>query len=111
MKRKIPFSLFCMFCISFGANAETTQWVENTDGDLKANEYRAVDTKGAVTRRPCPYTCAMREIPKESCKEWKSITHSVDGECYVQDLRISKDDAMPNDTRGESQRSAEGYSK
>ena len=53
----------------------------------------------------------MRGFPKEHCKEWKSITHSLDGECYVQDLRVSGNDVMPDDTRQENARSAAGYKK
>lgn len=109
MKRFMP--LFLALLTSTVAYAETTQWVEDTDGELMPNEYRLVDTKGSVTRRPCPYTCEMRDIPKEFCKEWKSITNAVDGECYVQDLRISHDDAMPIDTKSESAHGMAGYKK
>ena len=72
------------------AYAETM--VEDKDGDIQPNEYRVISVNGSTTRRPCPYTCEMRQIPKESCKEWKSLE---DSECYVQDLRIGGSDAMP----------------
>ncbi len=94
-------------CFAFTISAE--EWRENTDGDMKPFEYRAVDAHGAVTRSACPYTCKDRSIPKESCKEWKSITHSEGGECYVQDLRISKNDAMPNTTASEVKKTTDNY--
>lgn len=91
--------------------ADSVNWQEDTDGDVGPNEYRVIDPHGAVTRRPCPWSCEMRGIPKEHCKEWKSITNAVDGECYVQDLRISKADAMPIDTAKEAQAGMAGYRK
>lgn len=84
----------------------TQQWVEDRDGEIAPNEYRVIDPAGGVTRRPCPYTCEMRGFPKKHCKEWKSVTKAQDGECYVQDLRVSTDDAMPtsasDDAKAES---------
>ena len=75
------------------ATAYAESMVADVDGDIQPNEYRVISANGSTTRRPCPYTCEMREIPKESCKEWKSLE---DSECYVQDLRIGGSDAMPN---------------
>ena len=91
------------------AQPSAQNWVEDLDGDPKPYEYRLIDPKGAVSRGECPFTCADRQIPKEHCKEWKSITNSPGGECYVQDLRISKDDAMPKDTKLEAKKTTENY--
>lgn len=61
--------------------------VEDDDGYLKANEYEVISTNGAITRAFCPYTCAMRDLPAEHCKTWRSLN---DPElCYVQDTRVS----------------------
>ena len=94
-------------CFAFSLSAE--EWKENTDGEMKPHEYRIVDAHGAVTRAACPYSCSDRGIPKESCKEWKSITHSLGGECYVQDLRVSKNDAMPESTASEVKKTTSQY--
>lgn len=95
---KAPY-LFVLLLLttSIAAYADTvlnppTSMVEDTDGNIQANEYRVISANGSTSRRPCPYTCEMRQIPKEQCKEWKSLE---DSECYVQDLRIGGSDAMP----------------
>ena len=59
---------------------------EDRDGVIEPDEYRKVSENGAVTRRPCPYTCEDRGIPQEKCRAWPS---HYEGECYVQDLRIA----------------------
>ena len=54
LNRATVFTLFLLNISTFAYSEQT--WVENTDGDLKPNEYRVVDPKGAVTRSKCPYT-------------------------------------------------------
>jgi hypothetical protein len=103
-------ALLTVLMVNFvNAQSAPKTWVEDVDGDPKPFEYRLIDPKGAVTRGECPYTCADRQIPKEHCKEWKSITNSPGGECYVQDLRISNDDAMPKDTKLEAKKTTDNY--
>ena len=70
--------------------------VEDTDGDIQPNEYRVISADKSTTRRACPYTCEMRQIPLEHCKQWKSLS---DSQCYVQDLRLGGSDAMPTKDR------------
>lgn len=77
-----------------GQQVRTKQWTEDRDGEIGPNEFRVIDPNGAVTRRPCPYTCGMRGIPKSQCRQWPSAG-AAQGECYVHDLRVSRDDAMP----------------
>lgn len=63
----------------------------DTDGIIEKDEYRIISENGRLTRRPCPYTCEMRGIPKKYCHEF----HSIDGsECYIEDTRLP-DDALP----------------
>ena len=64
---------------------------ENRDGVIKDNEYRVISLDGSLTRRPCPYTCEMRGIPRQHCREFKS----GDGtECYVKDTRYPDSDVL-----------------
>ena len=100
-----------LICLSITQFLQAEDWKEDTTGEGGNHTYRIIDPKGAVTRAACPYSCIDRNIPKESCKEWKSITNALGGSCYVQDLRISHDDAMPKDTRSEVQKSKNGYKK
>ena len=79
--------------------------IEDTDGELGANEYIVISPNGSITRAHCPYTCEMRGLPAEHCKTWKSVTND---ECYVQDLRIPSN-AMPEDTFNEVAKSKAGY--
>lgn len=60
--------------------------IEDTDGVLTQNEYEQVSVNNSITRALCPYTCEMRNLPKEHCKTWKS--NMEPNKCYVQDLRI-----------------------
>ena len=64
---------------------------EDKDGEIAADEYQIISVNGGVTRRPCPYTCEMRGIPRDHCKEWTS-NNKVD--CYVQDTSKPAD-VMP----------------
>ena len=58
---------------------------ENTDGNIQPGEYERISPNGAVTRRPCPYTCPMHNVPSNHCREWRS----KDGDlCYVWDTRL-----------------------
>jgi hypothetical protein len=92
------FCIFIFFTL-IPVSALATDWSEDLDGTGGEKKFRYIDSKKSITRGPCPYTCTDREIPKEYCKEWKSISKSEGGECYVQDLRISKDDAMPKNQK------------
>ena len=94
-------------CFAFSLSAEN--WKEDMDGEGGAHTFRYVDAHHSVTRAQCPYTCADRQIPKESCKEWHSITKAEGGDCYVQDLRIAKDDAMPKSTADEVKKTTGNY--
>lgn len=100
---------FFMIFVSLNTAISESRWTEDLNGEHQAYTYRVVDPKGAVRRAACPYTCEDSQIPKEHCKEWRSITHSLGGECYVQDLRISKDDVMPSSTKNEVRKSRNGY--
>lgn len=62
-----------------------TVWKENTDGMIRPDEYRKISENGALTRRPCPYTCEMRGIPNNHCRTWRSIVEP--DQCYVWDTR------------------------
>lgn len=64
-----------------------TEMKADQDGKIEADEYRLISANGGLTRRPCPYTCEMRGIPRENCKEFKSTDGS---ECYVEDKRLSQ---------------------
>jgi hypothetical protein len=65
--------------------APVNTYVENTDGHIKEGEFQFVSPNGAVTRRPCPYTCEMRGLPKQHCKVWRSVDGTL---CYVWDTRL-----------------------
>lgn len=62
---------------------------ENTDGELAPGQYEVISTNGSITRALCPYTCAMRRIPKGVCKVWRSRRDP--NLCYVQDMRLPSD--------------------
>lgn len=80
------------FCQAETTTTSQTNWIEDNDGDIGPDEYRKVDPAGATWRRPCPFNCEMRGVPKEHCKEW--VSTSLKTECYVQDTSIGGD-AMP----------------
>ena len=69
----------------------TGQMRADTDGVIESDEYRVISENGRLTRRPCPYTCEMRGIPRIHCHEIRSIDGS---ECYIEDTRLP-DDALP----------------
>ncbi|NMC63701.1 MAG: hypothetical protein GYA55_11115 [SAR324 cluster bacterium] len=58
---------------------------EDKDGIIKDGEYEVMNENGSLTRRPCPYTCENRGIPREKCHEWKSASGDL---CYVHDTRL-----------------------
>ncbi|HQH25868.1 MAG TPA: hypothetical protein PLP17_00615 [Oligoflexia bacterium] len=61
--------------------------IEDSDGDVKKNQFVRIDPQGSITRALCPYTCEMRGLPKEHCRMWRS---QIDPQqCYVQDTRIA----------------------
>lgn len=66
--------------------------VEDTDGDPQPGEFEVISSNGGITRALCPYTCAMRGIPKGACRAWHSSADP--SRCYVQDLRLPSD-AIP----------------
>ena len=80
---------------------------EDTDGTLEPNEYVKISPNGSITRALCPYTCEMRDIPKEYCRSWQSEMRKT--ECYVEDLRLgskaiernNSDDSNKVDKRSE----------
>lgn len=65
---------------------------ESQDGDLQPGQFEMISSNGGITRALCPYTCAMRGIPKGSCRMWHSQSDPT--RCYVQDLRLPSD-AIP----------------
>lgn len=84
--------ILSVYLFSFKVAANQTEMVEDIDGDLKIGEYRIIDSRGSVTRSLCPYTCEMKGVPPKHCKEWGSAVNKE--ECYVQDLRISKENSL-----------------
>lgn len=64
---------------------------EDIDGKLEADEYRVISKDGSLTRRPCPYTCEMRGIPGEYCREFRG---REENECYVKDTRYPETDVL-----------------
>lgn len=91
---------------SLEMEAGATVTREDTDGVLEADEYRVISMNGAVTRRPCPYTCEQRGVPKASCKTWLSDDKA---ECYVHDTRLPSGNVMPSDTKREAAKSDSAY--
>ena len=99
MKLKVLITLMMIFLMSETTFSENTTIIfkpDDGDGMLASDEYRIIDPDGATTRRPCPYTCKMRGIPKNQCKEWRSASNPDD--CYVQDTSLGGD-AMPKNEK------------
>ncbi len=68
------------------AKSTLSMMIEDSDGDVKKNEFVRIDPQGSITRALCPYTCEMRGLPKEHCRMWRS---QIDPQqCYVQDMRL-----------------------
>lgn len=65
---------------------------EDVDGTLKKDEYVVISMNGSITRALCPYTCEMRGLPREKCREWQSVNDP--SKCYVQDTTLPSD-AVP----------------
>lgn len=61
----------------------------DNDGNLEKDEYEVISANGSITRALCPYTCEMRGLPKQNCKQWTSVRDK--SLCYVQDTRIPSD--------------------
>ena len=66
---------------------------ENKDGDIKPGEYQRISENGGLTRRPCPYSCEMKGIPRKNCKEW--VSRRDTNLCYVEDTRLPSDAVRP----------------
>ncbi len=96
-EKQLLLALLCLLAISFlatpicaddlsGASAPKMVMVEDEDGIVGPNEYRRISQNGGTTRRPCPYTCEMRGVPRDHCREWKSKEDP--SECYVEDTSV-----------------------
>lgn len=81
--------------ISLPMPTASTTFQENKDGNIKEGEYEVMNESGSLTRRPCPYTCENRGIPRESCHEWRSVAGDL---CYVHDTRLPQA-AVPLDRK------------
>lgn len=85
--KKVIFLLALLPSISYALEPQRIPVMkEDTDGVLAEDEYRVISKDGSLTRRPCPYTCEMRGIPREHCKESKG--KKDENECYVKDTRF-----------------------
>lgn len=101
MRSKIYSTVFALLFIPTTLSAESpTAMREDRDGIVEADEYTVISMNGGTTRRPCPYTCEMRGLPRNQCREWRSL----DGvNCYVLDT-TKPNNAMPENTQEERAR-------
>lgn len=93
--------LALIVCLSvYPANAESPAAPAVTPSSATAfnesvaqqgEEVQVVSANGALTRRPCPYTCEDRQLPSEHCKTWESKDKTL---CYVWDTRLPQN-AVP----------------
>ena len=89
-------ALFILLPVSFVVSQEreasrASAMKPDQDGELQPDEYEVLTSNGGLTRRPCPYTCEMRGVARQHCREWKSRDQSL---CYVWDTRFPQD-AVP----------------